>query len=309
MLKKSKVYITVLLFVLCMLCGCAKRTEVKNDDSFIYSVNGERNGLVKINYDFRGKTTEEQVNNVIKELQKPAEEINYSTTIPKQIKIQQCEIRHMIVYIDLNDAYLKLPVVEQKLILASMTQSIVKIPKISAIYVTVDGEELKDDEGNPAGIINEDDFVQNNVSSLSSYEETELALYFANESGDKLVKQNVQVKYSTNTSKEKLIVEKLMHGPQGESVHPTISSTCTLLSVTVKDNICYVNFDSEFLASAHDIKPEITIYSIVNSLIEGTAVNKVQIMVNGEKNVLYMNTIDLSHPLQQDLDLIQHAEE
>lgn len=309
MLKKSKVYITVLLFVLCMLCGCAKRTEVKNDDSFIYSVNGERNGLVKINYDFRGKTTEEQVNNVIKELQKPAEEINYSTTIPKQIKIQQCEIRHMIVYIDLNDVYLKLPVVEQKLILASMTQSIVKIPKISAIYVTVDGEELKDDEGNPAGIINEDDFVQNNGSSLSSYEETELALYFANESGDKLVKQNVQVKYSTNTSKEKLIVEKLMHGPQGESVHPTISSTCTLLSVTVKDNICYVNFDSEFLASAHDIKPEITIYSIVNSLIEGTAVNKVQIMVNGEKNVLYMNTIDLSHPLQQDLDLIQHAEE
>ena len=265
MLKKSKVYITVLLFVLCMLCGCAKRTEVKNDDSFIYSVNGERNGLVKINYDFRGKTTEEQVNNVIKELQKPAEEINYSTTIPKQIKIQQCEIRHMIVYIDLNDAYLKLPVVEQKLILASMTQSIVKIPKISAIYVTVDGEELKDDKGNPAGII--------------------------------------------NTSKEKLIVEKLMHGPQDESVHPTISSTCTLLSVTVKDNICYVNFDSEFLASAHDIKPEITIYSIVNSLIEGTAVNKVQIMVNGEKNVLYMNTIDLSQPLQQDLDLIQHAEE
>lgn len=309
MLKKSKVYITVLLFVLCMLSGCAKRTEVKDDDSFIYSVNGERNGLVKINYDFRGKTTEEQVNNVIKELQKPAEEINYSTTIPKQIKIQQCEIRHMIVYIDLNDAYLKLPVVEQKLILASMTQSIVKIPKISAIYVTVNGEELKDDKGNPAGIINEDDFVQNNGSSLSSYEETELTLYFANESGDKLVKQNVQVKYSTNTSREKLIVEKLMHGPQDETAHPTISSTCTLLSVTVKDNICYVNFDSEFMSSAHDIKPEITIYSIVNSLIEGTAVNKVQIMVNGEKNVLYMNTIDLSQPLQQDLDLIQHAEE
>ena len=63
------------------------------------------------------------------------------------------------------------------------------------------------------------------------------------------------------------------------------------------------------MSSAHDIKPEITIYSIVNSLIEGTAVNKVQIMVNGEKNVLYMNTIDLSQPLQQDMDLIQHAEE
>lgn len=306
--KKNKIYITVILFIVCMLCGCSKRTELDKDDSYIYSLNGERDGLIKISYDFQGDTTEEQVKNVLEELQKPAEEIEYSTTIPAKVKIQQWEIRHTIAYIDMSNAYLKLPITEQKLILASMTQSLVEIPKISGIYITIDGDELKDSTGNPVGILNEDDFVQNNGDSLSSYEETELTLYFANESGDKLLKQNVRVKYSTNTSREKLIVEKLMHGPQDTSAYPTVNAACTLLGVTVKDNICYVNFDSEFLTSAHDIKPEITIYSIVNSLIEGTAVNKVQIMVNGDKNVTYMNTIDLSQPLQQNLDLIEHAE-
>ena len=308
-MRKKKIYISVLLFLVCILCGCSKRTEVAKEDSYIYSLNGERNGLVKISYDFKGSTSQEQVENVLKELQKPSEEIEYSATLPSKIKIQQCEIRHTIAYIDMNSAYLKLPITEQKLILASMTQSIVEIPKISGIYITIDGEELKDEKGNPVGILNEDDFVQNNGDSLSSYEEAELTLYFANQSGDKLVKQNMRVKYSTNTSREKLIVEKLMHGPQDSTSYPTINAACTLLSVTVKDSICYVNFDSEFLTSAHDVKPEVTIYSIVNSLIEGTAVNKVQIMVNGDKNVMYMNTIDLSQPLQQNLDLIQHAEE
>ncbi len=308
-MKKKKIYITIVLLIMCMLCGCGKRTEVEKEDSYIYSLNGERNGLVKINYDFPGDTPEKQVENILKELQKPAEEIEYSATIPSDVKIQQCEIQHTIAYIDMNSAYLKLSSVEQKLILAAMTQSIVEIPKISGIYITIDGTELKDEIGNPVGILNEDDFVQNNGDSLSSYEETELALYFANATGDKLIKQNMKVKYSTNTLKEKLIVEKLLHGPLGNTAYPTINAASTLLSVTVKDGICYVNFDSEFLTSAHDIKPEITIYSIVNSLIEGTAVNKVQIMVNGDKNVMYMNTIDLSQPLQQNLDLIEHAEE
>ena len=45
-----------------------------------------------------------------------------------------------------------------------------------------------------------------------------------------------------------------------------------------------MNFDSEFLDSAYDVKPEVAVYSLVNSLIEGTPASKVQITINGEKN-------------------------
>ena len=50
----------------------------------------------------------------------------------------------------------------------------------------------------------------------------------------------------------------------------------------------------------NEAKPEITIYSIVNSLTTGTSADKVQIMVNGEKNVKYKEKVDLSQPFSWD---------
>ena len=64
----------------------------------------------------------------------------------------------------------------------------------------------------------EDDFVENTGSSPSAYQTVELTLYFANESGDKLVPQKVSARYSSNLSKEKMIVEKLMQGPESGSL-------------------------------------------------------------------------------------------
>ena len=115
----------------------------------------------------------------------------------------------------------------------------------------------------------EDDFMKNTGSSPSAYQTVELTLYFANESGDKLVPQKVSARYSSNLSKEKMIVEKLMQGPES-GAYPTINPNANLLGVTIKDDICYVNFDSTFLNGEYDILPKLTIYSIVNSLVEGT---------------------------------------
>ena len=69
-----------------------------------------------------------------------------------------------------------------------------------------------------------------------------------------------------------------------------------------------MNFDAEFLNSVYDIRPEIAIYSIVNSLVEGTSAGKVQITVNGEKSVMYQETVDLSQPLSRDLSWEEEEE-
>lgn len=118
----------------------------------------------------------------------------------------------------------------------------------------------------------------------------------------------MDVKYSSNMSKEKLIVEKLMKGPKKNAGYPTINPAVSLLGVTIKDGICYVNLDDEFLTGGVDVKPEITIYSIVNSLVEGTTASKVQITVNGEKNISYKDTVDLTQPLQWDMSWVENAE-
>ena len=58
------------------------------------------------------------------------------------------------------------------------------------------------------------------------------------------------------------------------------------------------------MTGAYDILPELTVYSIVNSLVEGTEATQVQITINGETNASYMETVDLSQPFEADMDLI-----
>ena len=159
-------------------------------------------------------------------------------------------------------------------------------------------------DGAVIGLMNEDDFVENTGSSLSSYQSGTLTLYFANKKGDKLVEQKMDVRYSSNVPKEKLIVEKLMQGPTGNGAYPTINPDTNLLSVTIKDHVCYVNFDSTFLTSVYDVLPEITIYSLVDSIIAGTEATQVQITINGETKAVYMEKIDLSQPLEKDMDWV-----
>ena len=106
-----------------------------------------------------------------------------------------------------------------------------------------------------------------------------------------------------------MIVEELREGASETGVCATINPDTNLLSVTTKDKICYVNFDSTFLTGAYDILPELTVYSIVDSLVEGTGATRVQITINGETNASYMETVDLSQPLEADMDLVAAEEE
>ena len=287
-----------------MLASCGKRTDVGKEDPFIYCLNEDRTGLTKISYDFPEGNAEETARAVLEELKEPAEEIEYTAPIPKEVKVQGCRLRGSILDVDFNSAYLEMGALEEKLVRAAIVQSLVLIDGINAVSFTVDGEMLKDSTGFPVGLMNEDDFVENTGSSPTAYQTDTLTLYFADKEGDSLVPREVDVRYSSNVSREKLIVEKLMQGPSGSGAYPTINPDANLLSVTIKDGICYVNFDSTFLTGAYDVLPEVTVYSIVNSLVGGTEAQKVQITINGETDAKYMETVDLSQPLEAKEELV-----
>ena len=308
MMKWRAVIFTVCLCLSVLLAACGKRTDVGKEDSFIYCLNEDRTGLTKIAYEFPEGDAKETAEAVLAELKKPAEEIEYTTPLPKEVEVQRCELRGSILDVDFNSAYLAMGALEEKLVRAAVVQSLVMIEGINAVSFTVDGEQLKDSAGVPVGLMNGDDFVENTGSSPSAYQTDTLTLYFADREGDSLVTQKRDVRYSSNVSREKLIVEKLMQGPTGSGAYPMINPDANLLSVTIKDGICYVNFDSTFLTGAYDVLPEVTIYSIVNSLIEGTEAQQVQITINGETDEKYMEAVDLSQPLGEKEELVEAEE-
>lgn len=308
-MKKWKV-LAALGILLCILIipACSKRTDVKEDAPFIYGLNAERTGLKKIRYEIKDKDPLEAAKAMLKEMKTPATDITYTNAIPEKVNINKCELEGQILRVDFSDEYADIPKLEEKLVQAAIVQSLVKIDGVSALWMTVNGKEILNAEGKIAGYLNEDDYVRNTGESVSTYQTETLTLYFANESGDKLVPCDCSVKYSSNTPKEKLIVEKLLKGPKKGSGKPTLNPDTVLLGVTIKDGICYVNFDGQLLNAQVDVKPEITIYSIVNSLVEGTVASKVQITVNGEKNVKYKQMVDLTKPFQRESEWILEGE-
>ncbi len=308
-MKKYKT-LAVLGMILCttILLSCTKRTEVKEDAPYIYGLNAERTGLKKISYEVKEKDPVEAAKAMLKEMKTPATDISYTNAIPQKVEINKCELEGQILRLDFSREYEKIPKLEEKLVQAAVVQSLVKIEGISALWLTVDGKEILNGEGKIAGYLNEDDYVRNTGESVSTYQTETLTLYFANDTGDKLVPCDCSVKYSSNTPKEKLIVEKLLKGPKKGSGKQTLNPDTVLLGVTTKDGICYVNFDEQFLNAQVDVKPEITIYSIVNSLVEGTVASKVQITVNGEKNVKYKQMVDLTNPFQRESGWIVEEE-
>ena len=311
--KLAVVICICLILSLCLpffLSGCRKK-KIDSEMS-VYYLNEDRTGLVKAPYE-TGKTakgkkmTDKEIcgmaEDILETLRKPSDKIENVPPIPNEVSVQKCELRGSILDIDFNKAYLKVNSLEEKLMRASIVCSLSEIEGVNAVLFTIDGESLKDSDGNSIGLMTEDDFVENTGSSPSAYQTVELTLYFANESGDKLVPQKVSARYSSNLSKEKMIVEKLMQGPES-GAYPTINPNANLLGVTIIDDICYVNFDSTFLNGEYDILPKLTIYSIVNSLVEGTEATQVQITINGESKAKYMGTVDLSQPLKENLELV-----
>ncbi len=305
--KKKGRWLSVLFAIMLIpgLLACGKQNVLEEGDSYIYSLNEDQTGIVKRPYAIEGENPERQVESILKGLNTPSEEIEYSDVFPENVKIQEWKVQDSIVYVDFNSAYSEMEAIREKLVRAALVKSVLQADQVAGVWISIEGSALKENGGKVVGILNDDDFVENAGSSINAYETTTLKLYFANESGDKLIEQNVEAKYNRNLSKEKLIVEKVMQGPKKSGAYPTLNPNATLLGATIKDGICYVNFDSEFLKSAYNVKPEVALYSLVNSLIEGTSVNKVQITINGEKNAKYMELIDLSQPFQRNMELVE----
>ena len=56
-----------------------------------------------------------------------------------------------------------------------------------------------DRQGNPVGMLSSTDFIMN-TSNVNAYEKTELTLYFADETGNRLVPEKREVVHNINTS-------------------------------------------------------------------------------------------------------------
>lgn len=281
--------------------------EVPPDSAYkIYYVNQEETGLLEEAYKKEIKDTKQTVAEMLKSLQKSGNDINVQPAIPREVTLRSYQLNKERLSLYFDKAYGEMDVVREVLCRAALVRTLTQIRGVTLVAFYVDGEPLVNKAGEAYGYFQADDFVQNTGSTINSYQETNLLLYFANEAGDRLIEETVEVRYNSNFPKEKVVLERLMKGPEGqEKGKATISKGTKLLGVSMKDGVCYLNFDEGILNIVPGVNPKVIIYSIVNSVAENSSVHRVQILVNGKRDMVFQESVRPEEPLRTNLDIVE----
>ena len=295
----------LLLTIPLLMAGCRKQQQVDESGYRIWYINQDETCLKYENKELQSKNEEGLLREMMEVMRETPTDDELKPVIPEDVTLLDFDFEHNQLYLDFSPEYKKMPKVYEVLCRAAIVRTMGQIDGVEYVDFQVNGEPLTDLEGKEIGLMNEDQFIENAGEEINAYKTADLTLYFANKAGDKLVGQRVAMEYNSNISLEKLIVEQLIAGPPFEGAYPTIPSETKLLNISIKDKICYVNLDEGFLGTGYNVIESIPVYSIVNSLIENTDAQKVQISINGESNRMFRESINFDTIFEKNEGLIE----
>lgn len=304
----AAVFLLTLLFL-----SCSRRTPtpdgqeetVSSSEIQIYYLNKEETALVSRGYTLEAKEQTDQIQELLEIMRSVPENIDIKAPLLMGFSVTSYQLEGSQAVIKVDEEYKQLSPAAEILVRAALVRTLTQIKGIECISIMIGEEPLTDLNGNPVGVLRADMFIDNQGAEINAYEQANLKLYFANESGDALVEVDQLVVYNSNISIERVVIDQLITGPSNTESCPTINPETKVNSVTITDGVCYVNFDGSFLTQPYNVTPEVTIYSIVNSLVELSNVNKVQIMIDGETAVQYRENINFETVFSRNLDLVQ----
>lgn len=309
---KKKIQLAFVLMVLVLFgTGCTMKEKSTAKEYEIYYLDRNENHIMSLPYETATPKAERDflVKELLMQLGTQREEIEYKPTIV-DFTVKDCIIRESQVTLNLSKEYEMMDFTKEVLVRAAIVKTLTQIEGVELVKIQVEGRELADTNGKSVGVMSENTFIDNTGEDMKKYEEVTLVLYFANVTGDKLIKVNRTMRYNTNISLEKLVVEQLVSGPVGNKgkgdvlAYPTLNPEIKIISVNIKDGICYVNLNNTFLLLNGNVTAETAIYSLVNSLTELPGVLKVQLAVEGETEAALGDKM-LSALFERNPDMVQ----
>ncbi len=293
--------------MLLLLTGCGRRNREQEAEYHIYYVNTDETQLVSV--EFEEEVAETQLISRFIDIMNEFEVISeYKSAMPEAVEILDYELDNGELILNFNEAYNEMAVTTEVLCRAAVVKTFGGLPDVSYVTFYINGVQKSDENDHPMYYaMVPDDFVDDTDALNTSTRYETLTLYFASEDGDMLVEETFSKRNDGSRSLPELVMDQLMEGPGEDTLRTVIPEETKLLDVSEKDGICYVNFDSGFLEPDPELKPEIMIYAIVNSLTEIASVSKVQISVNGDKQV-EIRGISLDQLFGPDLNYVKVTE-
>lgn len=300
----SLIFVSVLILSACQSQQDNDNKELEESETVVYYLNKTETKLESKPIALTGTKREEQVMEYMEALSIQPDELALEPVIPSNITVEKFvfnDSNRLTIYF--SSEYGSLTGIQEVLCRASIVKTLCQIEDIEDIEFYVSGQPLKGTNDKVVGAMRDTDFIDD-----SSAENVVVNIYFANEEGNKMVSSLLKItSYDANISIEKLILNQLIKGPVEEEMKKTLPTGSELLNVRTKDGICYVDFNEKFLEKIEGVKPEVVIYSVVNSLIQLTTISKVQFTINGQSKKIYREDIPFDISFERNLELIEEG--
>lgn len=300
----------MLLLVSFFAAGCSQKSEEKSA-YHVYYLNKEITKIVGKAYEpeAAAEDTNAMIDELLMQLAADSGDVNYNKPIPNDVEVMDYSLEGTLLTLYFDNDYSSMDRITEVLVRAAIVRTMMQVDGVECLTFYVGESPLSDQDGNPIGVMTAESFVENPGEQINSIQTAVLALYFANSEGNALVKETQEVHYSSNISLEKLVMEYLLAGPEGDDAQSAIPSGTKLVNVSVLDGVCYVNLDDVFLNQNYSIEEPIVMYSIINSLSELSTISKVQISVNGDTSGVYRDSFPLDELYERNLDYVMEVED
>lgn len=267
-----------------MLAACGSDEVTGENTCQVYYVSSSETKVEQHSHEITADTSEGKLEELIEHLSTNPEKLEYKAPLGMGFQLLSAKLEEATLVLDVDAKYLELPMTTEVLVRAAIVRTLTQLEEVSYVSITVEGGQLYDGVGRPVGRMNAEQFIDNDGNEINTYELARIQLYFASEDGASLIAATREKYYSTSMQLERFVVEELIAGPSGqvEGLYPSVNPNTKVINVTTKDGICYVNMDDNFLTVVNNVPTEESVYAIVNSLVELSNINKVQILVNGE---------------------------
>ena len=296
-----------LSLVVCLASCGQEQGEKKAEANVIYCIDEEEDalGTEQLSFEIDQAEPEGSLKKLVDEFAVHTYSKGHSPLLPETAALLSYALSKGVLTLDFSEGYYEMDRVREVLVRAGLVWTFVQIEGISKVAVTVAGEPLVDVNGEEVGPMEAADFIENSGRQINNYSNAYINLYFADGTGTQLVRESRSIYYSSSQPLEWALVGRIIEGPKGNECYPCVPGGTKIISVATSGKTCYVNLSAEFAAGVSGVDPRVTIYSIVNALIENCGVSSVQFAIAGESNVMYKDTVDLQKPLTQDLSLLK----
>lgn len=309
---KKVLCVLISLFLMCMcLIGCTVEVEeTENSEGpeyYYYGLSEDETELVRQDYEPSEQIYDVMVKELLQFYGRKNADGEFSNLLPEEVTINSFDLQENVLVLDFNSKYSSMSRSREALVRLGIVKTFLQVPNIIGVKFTIDNQDLVNSKNEVIGKMTADTFVELS-DEFDTYRYDTFTLYFTDKDGKKLIEESRSVYYKRTLQEERVILEQLAKGPMVKGNYPTISSGTKVLDITIADGVCYVDLSRSFVENALNVSSEIAVYSIVNSLMAGSNIEKVQILIDGNSEYVLNEELSLYSFYTANEEIVQKGE-